>query len=155
MKIGKVFEKLAAHKNCEGILFGEKFATVTLTDGSSLICKSAHEARLFIEQGKQPNGSLVEVPAPTKVTAIVSELEQHCGTEAANNVAAFEAAFDPAPAVEAVAACGTEAPQRLITLDADYVRIRGGGLVEVPYNAHQVRVTAQQAAALIAGGFDF
>jgi hypothetical protein len=123
MKVGKVFEKLQAHKNVHSIEFGETLATVTLKDGSKLICKTAHEARLFIEKGEQPAGSLVEVPAPKGLT-----LE---------------------PVIAAAAKCGTEA--KTITVDANWVIEHTGGTVRVPEGATQVRVTPRTLAAIAVG----
>ena len=167
MKIGKVFDKLAAKKNVAQITFGDNACTVHLTNGSSLLCKSAHEARLFIEKGEQPNGSLIEEAPPATVRAVVTPhplSAEGLGGEriTLNNSLPIPSArdetisrlADEAVVLQANAVCGTEADS-IITLDADYVRIRGGGLIEVPYGATQVRMTSAAAAALIAGGFDY
>jgi hypothetical protein len=131
MKQGKVFEKLQARKNVQGITFQDKTCTVILTDGRTGVCKTAHEARLFIE-GKfnAPNAFSAEGLVGTKITLNTPLTEE------------------PTP----TAKCGTEA--RTIVLDADWLRVHAGDLVNVPRGVDRVRVTVENAAILLAGCSD-
>lgn len=124
MKQGKVFDKLAARKNVSSIVFGDKSCTVTLTSGTSKVCNSAHEARLFVE-GKDLVGSVTTV-VPAGRAAAAKEL-----------------------AAEAVALCGTSEDAKTFTVPADYVRERAFGLCNIADDVVNVRVTAKQLAALV------
>lgn len=71
MKIGKVFERLQNNPRVESIVFGEKTALVTLAMGwhvegaTTIEAKTAHVARIFIEEAKQGPVTRVEIPTPT------------------------------------------------------------------------------------------
>lgn len=129
MKQGKVFEKLAARKNVQGITFQDKTCTVLLTDGRSGVCKTAHEARLFIEGKLEVPGAFSpEGLGAKKITLDTPVLSTPTPTEL----------------------CGTDAAT--ITMDAAWVRRAAGDLVSIPAGVKQVRVTVESAVALIAGG---
>jgi hypothetical protein len=128
MKQGKVFEKLIARKNVQGITFQDRTCTVTLIDGKKKVCGSAHEARLFVE-GKDISGATQTiVPAPGNPL--------HTPAPAA------------APTDETVAKCGTGA--RIVQLDAAWVRKHASDLCTIPPGVSRVSVTVENAALLLA-----
>lgn len=125
MKVGKVFEKQAARKQVASIVFGDSAAVITLAPGytsngtANVSVKNAHEARLFID------------------AAVLGQAPVEAATPA------VPAARAAAPKTKTVQV----ANDNLITVDADWVRARTGGYVDLPESGN-VRVTPRQMAAL-------
>jgi hypothetical protein len=128
MKQGKVFEKLAARKNVQGITFQDKTCTVTLTNGMKKVCNTAHEARLFVEGKEIAGATQTIVPAPGNPLYV-----------------------EPTPTVD-TSAVEVKDGVHTIELDASFVRRAAGDLVSIPAGTRRVRVSLEAAAALIAGG---
>lgn len=125
MKQGKVFDKLIARKNVQGISFQDKTCTVTLTNGLTKVCKTAHEARLFIE-GKDVSNVTQTTPKAVKE---------------------FEAAFTPEPVA---AKCGTQADEKIVTVSRDWLIEHAGE--DFGVTGDYARITIPAMAAIIAGG---
>jgi hypothetical protein len=140
MKQGKVFDKLTARKNVQGIEFADKTCTVTLTDGASKVCKTAHEARLFIE-GKNINGAVLKMDTPVVAQVAAATKRSPLSPEALGGTKVT---------LNNSSVCGTEALET-ITLDADFVRLCCPEAV-IPAGASRVRVRTEQAAIMIAAG---
>lgn len=126
MKQGKVFIKLIARKNVQGITFQDKTCTVTLTNGLTKVCNTAHEARLFIE-GKDVTNVTQTTPKAVKE---------------------FEAAFTRVEAP--TAKCGTQADEKIVTVSRDWLIEHAGE--DFGVTGDYARITIPAMAAIIAGG---
>lgn len=144
MKIGKVFDKLAAKKSVEAIRFYDEAGNevtdkparcvVYLNKGfesegaSNMTCKSAHEARLFIDAAK-PAGT-VPVPATQERAPAPVVEEQPVVEQVEEEEEEIEADNDNS-----------------ILVSTDWVRERTMGMMELP-DTEQVRVSPRTMAAL-------
>jgi hypothetical protein len=141
MKQGKVFDKLIARKNVQGIEFTDKTCTVTLTDGSSKVCGTAHEARLFIE-GKDLNGAVLKMDTPVVAQVAAATKRSPLSPEALGGEKVT---------LNNSSVCGTEAP-KTIRVTRDWFVEHTGSDEGLPAGHDVFRLTIPAFCAVLVGG---